>query len=58
VKTRGFAAAQCGKALPYRSTYLLKESARLSLADLSCLTLAGKPQAFRTVLRQSRHCFD
>ncbi|HEY0346899.1 MAG TPA: hypothetical protein VGC60_01970, partial [Pyrinomonadaceae bacterium] len=50
----GFAAAQCGKALPYRQL-CFSFAARLSLAAVSQKHRQnGKPKAFRSVLRQSR----
>src|SRR5438105_1376965 len=60
---RGFAAAQCGKALPFRRTYQIYEGEAAPHRGGGASTefinqQAGKPKAYRTVRRQSRaSCF-
>src|SRR2546427_4011171 len=56
---RGFAAAQCGKALPFRhDTQIDRREAMPRAGGAASAFLmkqqAGKPEAYRTVLRQSR----
>jgi hypothetical protein len=59
----GFATAPCGKASPYRSIESEASrgyASRIAEAQPQAKTsgyLAGKPKAYRTVLRQSREQF-
>ena len=58
VEHRGCAAAQCGKALPFRQIHIKRSEATPRNmgggASKVLLSVIGKPKAYRTVRRQSR----
>jgi hypothetical protein len=52
--TRGFAAAQCGKAPPFRPALYFSHEARPQAQPSGILSIDGKAKPYRTVRRQSR----